>query len=124
MVQQSDNIAALVLIDATTVRAINATAEQLELHATRVVDHRAGDTAEHTTSAADMARLLMLLATGQAINQHVSEAALSVLELKQSVSWLSDELPFWVKIAHKWGDLPQARNDVGVVFSPRGSYVL
>ena len=46
------------------------------------------------------------------------------LELKQSVAWLADGLPFWVKVAHKWGDLPEARHDAGVVFTPRGSYVV
>ena len=44
--------------------------------------------------------------------------------MKQATTWLGDDLPFWVKVAHKWGDLPQARNDVGVVFTPRGSYVV
>ncbi len=123
MIQESDNIAALVLLDAVGVTTTNATADQLGLHATRLVDHRAGDTGEHTTSAADMAHVLVGLASGTVINQHVSEEALGLLELKQSVSWLGDGLPFWVKVAHKWGDLPQARNDAGVVFSPRGSYV-
>jgi beta-lactamase class A len=123
MIQESDNIAALVLLDAVGVANTNATAEGLGLHATRLVDHRGGDTGEHTTSAADMAQLLVGLAAGQVINQRVSEAALALLELKQSISWLGDGLPFWVKVAHKWGDLPEARNDAGVVFTPRGSYV-
>ncbi len=124
MIQESDNIAALVLLDTVGVASTNATAEQLGLHATRLVDHRAGDTGEHTTSPADMAQLLVGLASGQVINQHVSEGALALLELKQTVSWLGDGLPFWVKVAHKWGDLPEARNDAGVVFTPRGSYVV
>ncbi len=71
-----------------------------------------------------MAQLFVGLASGQVINQHVSETALALLELKQSVGWLGDGLPFWVKVAHKWGDLPEARNDAGVVFTPRGSYVV
>jgi beta-lactamase class A len=124
MVQDSDNIAALVLLDAVGVAGVNATADRLGLHQTHLVDHRGGDSGEHTTSAADMAHLLVLIATGQAVNARVSEAALAVLELKQAFSWLGDGLPFWVKVAHKWGDLPQARNDAGVVFTPRGSYVL
>jgi beta-lactamase class A len=126
MIQESDNIAALVLLDAVGVANVNATADRLGLHATHLVDHRAGDQGEHTTSAADMARLLTLLTAGQVVDQRVSEATLAELELRQSVTWLGDGLPFWVKVAHKWGDLPQARNDVGVVFSPppRGSYVL
>ncbi|MCA1648091.1 MAG: class A beta-lactamase-related serine hydrolase [Chloroflexi bacterium] len=123
MIQESDNIAALVLLDAVGVARTNATIEGLGLLSTRLVDHRAGEAGEHITSAADMAHLLVGLNNGQVINQNVSEAALTVLELKQTVAWLADGLPFWVKVAHKWGELPQARNDAGVVFTPRGSYV-
>jgi beta-lactamase class A len=124
MIQESDNIAALVLLDVVGVPAVNARSQALGLSATRVVDRRAGETGEHTTSAADMALLLANLAAGQVVNQHVSEEALRLLELKQSVTWLGDGLPFWVKVAHKWGDLPDARHDAGVVFTPRGSYVV
>jgi beta-lactamase class A len=124
MIQQSDNIAALVLLDVVGAPAVNVTAQQLGLEATHVVDRRAGQPGDHTTSAADMARLLRELATGQAINQRVSEQALRLLESKQSVTWLADDLPFWVKVAHKWGDLPDARHDAGIVFTPRGSFVL
>jgi beta-lactamase class A len=126
MIQESDNIAALVLLDAVGVPAVNAMDERLGLHTTRLVDHRAGasENAEHTTSAADMAHLLVGLTSGQLVNQRVSEEALGLLELKQATTWLGDDLPFWVKVAHKWGDLPQARNDVGAVFTPRGSYVV
>src|SRR5207249_6957076 len=121
MIVDSDNIAALVLLDAIGIANVNAMAERLGLRSTRLVDHRAGEPGDHTTSASDMAQLLVSLASGQAVNQNVSEQTLSLLEAKQTVAWLGDGLPFWVKIAHKWGDLPDARNDVGIVFSPRGS---
>jgi beta-lactamase class A len=124
MIQQSDNIAALALLDVVGVPSVNAIAERLGLTATRIVDRRAGEPGDHTTSAADMAHLFSELATGAAINQRVSEEALSLLELKQSVTWLGDDLPFWVKVAHKWGDLPDERHDAGIVFTPRGSFVL
>ena len=124
MIQESDNIASLVLLDVVGVPAVNALAARLGLEATHVVDHRAGEPGDHVTSADDMAHLLLLLATGQAVNERVSEQALRLLELKQSASWLSDELPFWVKVAHKWGDLPDARDDAGIVYAPRGSYVI
>jgi beta-lactamase class A len=124
MIQDSDNMAALVLLDVVSVADVNALSERLGLHATRLVDHRAGEDGDHTTSAADLAKLLVGLAAGQMVSQRVSEQALSLLELKQEVNWLGDELPFWVKVAHKWGALPEARNDVGVVYTPRGSYVI
>jgi beta-lactamase class A len=124
MIQDSDNIAALVLLDAVSVSSVNVMSQRLGLTATHVVDHRAGEPGDHTTSADDMAHLMISLISGQALNQRVSERALSLLELKQEVSWLSDDLPFWVKVAHKWGDLPDARLDAGIVFTPRGNYVL
>ena len=124
MIQESDNIAALVLLDAVSVADTNSLSARLGLQTTHVVDHRAGESGDHLTSADDMAHLLLLLATGQAVNQRVSEQALSLLELKQNVSWISDDLPFWVKVAHKWGDLPDARHDAGIVFTPRGNYVM
>ena len=124
MIQQSDNIAALVLMDAVGLESVNGMAERLGMRATRLVDHRAGEPGDHTTSAGDMAHLLTGLATGQLVSQRVAEQALSLLELRQSVSWLGDDLPFWVKVAHKWGDLPEARNDAGIVFTPRGSYAI
>ena len=54
----------------------------------------------------------------------MSEDALRLLEQPQAHTWLAESLPWWVKVAHKWGDLPQARNDVGIVFTPRGNYVV
>ena len=124
MIQDSDNIAALVLLDVVGVPSVNELAERLGLASTRLVDHRAGEAGDHTTSAADMAHLLVGLATGQLVSARVAEQALSLLELKQSVTWLGDDLPFWVKVAHKWGDLPEARHDAGIVYTPRGSYAI
>jgi beta-lactamase class A len=124
MIQDSDNIAALALLDVVGVANTNALAARLGLQSTWLVDHRAGEDGEHTTSAGDMAHLLVELATGQAVNQTVSEQALRLLELKQSVSWVGTDLPFWVKVAHKWGDLPEARHDAALVFTPRGDYVI
>jgi beta-lactamase class A len=124
MIQESDNIAALVLLDAVGVESVNARLRDLGLDDTRLVDRRAGESGDHQTTAADMGRLMELLATGQAVDPEVSEAVLQTLELKQSVNWAAGDLPFWVKVAHKWGDLPGTRNEAAVVFSPRGSYVV
>jgi beta-lactamase class A len=124
MIQDSDNIAALVLLDVIGASGANAVADELGMPATHVVDHRAGEEGDHTTSAEDMAHLLYQVAAGEAVNQRVSEQALSLLEARQSVNWLGGDLPFWVKVAHKWGDLPDARHDAGVVFTPRGNFVL
>ena len=124
MIQESDNIAALVLLDQVGVGRVNATADQLGLVSTHLVDHRGGESGDHTTSAHDMASLLRTIAAGQLVDARTSERALQLLELKQANAWLAEDLPFWVKLAHKWGDLPDARNDAGIVFSPRGNVVV
>jgi beta-lactamase class A len=123
MVQESDNIAALVLLDALGVDNVNATMAGLGLRKTQLRDHRAGDDTPHTTTASDMASLLEAIATGHLFDATSSEQALQLLELRQANAWLSEDLPFWVRVAHKWGDLPEARHDAGIVFTPEGSYV-
>lgn len=124
MIADSDNIAALMLLNAVGATRVNATVEALGLRSTRVANHRAGETDDHTTSAADMTRLMQLLASGQAVSPRVSQRAMDQLEAHQQVQWLSNGLPFWIRLAHKWGDLPSARNDSGVIFSPRASYAI
>jgi beta-lactamase class A len=123
MIQESDNIAALVLLDAVGAASVNRRLEVLELRGTRVVDFRGGERGEHITTAADMARLLTLMAQGRLVDARVSEEARALLELRQAHTWLAEGLPWWVKVAHKWGDLPEARHDVGVVFTPNGNYL-
>jgi beta-lactamase class A len=124
MVQDSDNIAALVLLDELGVDNVNATMAGLGLRKTQLRDHRAGDDAPHTTTARDVATLLEAIATGHLFDAATSEQALQLLELKQANAWLAEQLPFWVRLAHKWGDLPEARHDAGIVFTPEGSYVV
>jgi beta-lactamase class A len=123
MIQESDNIAALVLLNAVGADDVNATLDKLGMSGTRVVDRRTGEEGDNVTTARDMGTLMAAIGSGQLIDADVSEAALKLLEAKQSESWLTDGLPWWVKVAHKWGDLPGARNDAGVVFTPRGNYV-
>jgi beta-lactamase class A len=123
MIQDSDNIAALILLDAVGSDTVNTTLDRLGLDGTRVVDRRRGEPGEHVTTARDTARLLSIVASGHLIDPTVSEAALRLLEQPQAHTWLADALPWWVKVAHKWGDLPSARHDAGIVFTPRGTFV-
>jgi len=123
MIQDSDNIAALVLLNAVGSTNVNGTLEKLGLGGTHVVDRRLGERGDNVTTARDMASLLTTIASGQLIDADASESALKLLELKQATTWLAEGLPWWVKVAHKWGDLPDARHDAGIVFTPRGTYV-
>lgn len=123
MIQESDNIAALVLLDAVGAANVNATMDAMGLRDTRVRDRRTDPNLAHVTTARDMARLLETIATGRLIDAETSEEALKLLELKQANAWLGEGLPWWVKLAHKWGDLPGARHDAGIVYTPRTTYV-
>lgn len=124
MIQESDNIAALVLLDAVGAENVNATMDSLGLTSTRVRNREQGEAGAHTTSARDMARLLETAATGQLIDPQTSEEALRLLETRQAQSWLTQSLPWWVKVAHKWGELPGVRNDAGVIYTPDRTFIV
>src|SRR5205085_2316095 len=83
-----------------------------------------GDRQEHMTSVRDRGTLLGLIAQGGLVDAQTSAQALRLLEEKQEYAWLEDGLPWWAKLAHKWGDLPGARHDAGIVYTPRGRYAI
>ena len=123
MIIESDNIAANMLTDLVGVTNVNQTMEAMGLRSTRIVD-RSRENAQPTTSAEDMGRLLEIIATGRLVDAQTAEQAVRLLEEKQAQSWLADGLPWWAKLAHKWGDVPNARHDAGIVYTPRNQIVL
>lgn len=123
MIVESDNIAANVLTDLVGADNIGDTMAALGLKATRVPD-RTRDNVAPTTSAEDLGQLLELIGTGRLVDAPTSEEVVRLLEQKQRQNWLGDGLPWWGKLAHKWGDLPNARHDAGIVFTPRNEIVL
>jgi hypothetical protein len=58
------------------------------------------------------------------VDQEASDDALRLLGQKQASDLLSEGLPFNVKVAHKWGEIPGARHEAGIVFGPRFNYVI
>jgi beta-lactamase class A len=123
MIVESDNIAANMLVDLVGPSNINQTMDGLGLRSTRVVD-RFRENAAPTTSPEDMGRLLELIATGRLVDAQTSEEAIRLLEQKQGQAWLAQGLPWWGKLAHKWGDVPNARHDAGVIYTPHNQVVL
>lgn len=123
MIAESDNIAANMLVDLVGPANVNQTVASLGLRTTHVVD-RFRENAQPTTSAEDMGRLLELIGSGRLVDAGTSEEAVRLLESPQAQSWLADGLPAWGKLAHKWGDVPNARHDAGIVFTPRNQIVV
>ena len=72
------------------------------------------------TSPADMLRFLVLLDRGQLAGEQTTRAMIGLL-LRQTVNdRLPALLPSEAQVAHKTGELPGVRNDVGIIYSPSG----
>src|SRR5688572_2728645 len=128
LIAESDNVAAMMLLDLTGLNNVNQTMRGLGLEATRLLDYRAPGAYDgvgpYSTSPADMGLLMDTIGTGRLVDQEASDEALRLLGQKQASDLLGESLPFNVKVAHKWGEIPGARHEAGVVFTPRFSYVV
>jgi beta-lactamase class A len=128
LIAESDNVAAMMLLDLTGLNNVNQTMRGLGLDATRLLDYRAPGASEgvgpYSTSPADMGLLLDTIGTGRLVDQEASDEALRLLGQKQASDLLGEALPFNVKVAHKWGEIPGARHEAGIVFAPRFNYVV
>jgi beta-lactamase class A len=98
------------------------------MRSTRLLDWRSPSANEglgpYTTSAGDMGRLLDTIADGRLVDQASSDEALRLLGQKQASDLLGDRLPWDVRVAHKWGEIPGARHEVGIVYGPKFQYVV
>jgi len=129
LIAESDNIAAMMLLELTGLTNVNQTMLSMGLPQTRLMDYRASGAyatpiGPYQTTAGDMGRLMDTIASGRLVDAVGSEDALRLLESKQASELLSDGLPWWAKVAHKWGEIPGARHEAGIVFTPRGQYVV
>lgn len=118
MVEMSGNTAADLLMRRLGVGAINAHLQRLGLQQSAITADGA------TTSAADIARLLELIARGEAASPATTAHLLDLLAAQQHSDRLPAPLPLDVRVAHKTGELPGLRHDAGIVFAPSGPYLL
>lgn len=124
MIVLSDNTATNVLIDHSTIPAVNETFRELGLQKTvlrrRLFDSEASARGqENTISPKEMGSLLEQLYLGQFVNPEVSKWALDTLLLQQIGHKLDGKLQGEVEIAHKTGEDTNLSNDVGVLFAPQ-----
>lgn len=128
LISESDNVAAMMLIDLTGLNNVNLTMRGLGLESTKLLDYRAPGANDgvgpYATSPADMGLLLDTIGTGRLVDQEASDEALRLLGQKQASDLLGETLPFNVKVAHKWGEIPGARHEAGIVFTPKFNYVV
>jgi len=128
MIGESDNIAAMMLLDLVGLNNVNQTAAGLGMRSTRLLDWRApgadqGD-GPYTTSPSDIGTLLGTIAEGRLVDQATSDEALRLMGQKQASDLLSEPLPWNVRVAYKWGEIVGARHEAGIIYDPRFKYVI
>ena len=125
MIQDSDNTATNLIIDAVGMPAVNEYASEISLTQTvlnrRMMDFAAGD--ENYTSANDVAHILQLIYQGKLVSPDASEFALDLLKGQHDDAGLLEGLPAGSVFAHKTGTLDGVFNDGGIVLD-RNPYVM
>ena len=129
MITESDNTATRMLIDYVGINYFQREFQKLGLIYTRIYPEglslRSGRVArENYTTAREMALLLERIYKGELIDKDASAQMLEFLKHNKSRSRLRKGLPIGWEIGHKTGLLRQSCHDVGIVFSPRGDYII
>jgi len=79
---------------------------------------------DNITSPRDMALLLEKIYRGTLVSREASAEMLDILKRQKLRDRLPRYLPTGWKIAHKTGLLRKACHDVGIVYSPKGEYMI
>lgn len=122
MIADSDNTATNVIVDLIGMDAVNEEASKLGLTGTvmarKMMDMVAADQGmRNRMTSDDAATILNLIASGELVNEQMSELAMSFL-LQQTINaGLTDAIPAGVQVAHKTGELIQAEHDGGIVLA-------
>ncbi|MBZ5551471.1 MAG: class A beta-lactamase-related serine hydrolase [Acidobacteriia bacterium] len=142
MIALSDNTATNMVIDSVGIDAVNSRMERLGLVHTRLFkkvflpppkpSEEQKKFGLGVTTPADMLKLLEMLARGDLVDKASSEAMISILKKQRD----RDQIPRYIsyddlgenasgiQVANKTGALDRVRNDVGLVFTRRGTYLM
>ncbi|OGS50109.1 MAG: hypothetical protein A3J79_12150 [Elusimicrobia bacterium RIFOXYB2_FULL_62_6] len=129
MITESDNTATKMLIDYAGINYYQLTFEKLGLVYTRIYPEGLSLTSgrvarENYTTAREMSVLLERIYRGDLVDRASSEAMLEFLKQNKGRTRLRKGLPIGWEIGHKTGLLRKSCHDVGIVFSPRGDYII
>jgi beta-lactamase class A len=129
MIIISDNTATNLCIEKLGMGAVNDTMATLGLTGTvlqrKMMDMPARERGlDNLTTPADVARLLELVSTDRVLTPEGSRRALEILTRQQVNDRLPLLLPAGVQVAHKTGELPGIRHDVGIVWTTRSRVVV
>jgi beta-lactamase class A len=129
MITESDNTATRMLIDYVGMNYLDTAFKKLGLVYTNICPEGMSLASgrlekDNYTTAREMAGLLDRIYSGELVDREASGFMLDVLKHNKSRTRLRKGLPSGWEIGHKTGLLRKACHDAGIVFSPRGDYVI
>lgn len=129
MITRSDNTAANALIDVLGMEQLNHSCAAQGLKNTtlsrKMMDFRYRRNGhENYTTAADMAQVLERIYRSQIVSRPVSAACLRLLAQQRINDRIPARLPQSVPVAHKTGLERYVCHDAGIVFTPKGNFLI
>lgn len=126
MITESDNTATQMLTELLTLEKIEKSVQALGLHGTTlqrdIFDFEAIDSGrDNYITAQDAGDFLQQLAR---LELPGSEAMHEILERQKRNDIIGKDFATGVRVAHKTGELDSVLNDAGIVYAPRGTFIL
>jgi beta-lactamase class A len=129
MIVDSDNTATNIMIDRLGMDSIN---RYMETHGythsklrRKMMDYeaiRAGR--DNLTDVQDIGLLFTRLHQGKCVSPELDQEMLAIYKKQKDREILPAGVPAGIEIAHKTGEVNDVRHDGGIVYSPKGAYVL
>lgn len=120
MITVSHNYSALLLTNRVGTGAVSAFLKQYSFSDSSFGSATIGP----RTSASDMASFFEKLYNGEIVSKTASDGMLSILKKQQLNGGLPKYLPKGTVVAHKTGELGWVKHDAGIVFTPKGDYII
>ena len=130
MIVRSSNLATNLLVERLDATRITATIRRLGADSMVVLrgveDGKAFQQGlNNTTTARDLATLLLALAAARAANPETSQELLGILEAQEFNQGIPAGLPAGTRVAHKTGEITATWHDAALVYPPDGTpYVI
>ncbi len=129
MITQSDNTAANILISRLGLDELNHYFVKFGLKNTnlsrKMMDFKSRkDGVENYTTVGDMAYLLERLYRGKFVNKNISKKCLELLSEQKINDRIPKKLPADITVAHKTGLEHGVCHDVGIVYTPKGNFLI
>lgn len=129
MMTVSDNTATNLMIERLGMDRINDTGKSLKLSETilqrKMMDFKAIEEGrQNYTSARDMLSMLERLYRNEILMPEACKEMLEIMSIQSGRNGMARYIPPEVKVAKKGGELDNLNHDIGIVYHPKGDYLL